>query len=80
MSVAEAFEYAKAKVVQAFQQKGLLLTEHAVLDDGGEGRLASALFLGTGRAEGTLAVDLLRPGDEEAGRREAMRSISRLPR
>jgi hypothetical protein len=41
VSVAEAFEYAKTKVVQAFQQKGLLLTEHAVMDDGGEGRLAA---------------------------------------
>jgi hypothetical protein len=61
VSVGEAFEYAKAKVVQAFQQKGLLLTEHAVLDDGGEGRLASALFLGIGRAEGALAVDLSDP-------------------
>ena len=61
VSVAEAFEYAKAKVVQAFQQKGLLLTEHAVMDDGGQGRLAAALFLGTGRAEGTLAVDLSDP-------------------
>ena len=61
VSVAEAFEYAKTKVVQAFQQKGLLLTEHAVMDDGGEGQLASALFLGTGRAEGTLTVDLSDP-------------------
>jgi hypothetical protein len=57
VSVGEAFEYAKAKVVQAVQQKGLLLTEHAVMEDGGEGRLASTLFLGTGRAEGTLAID-----------------------
>ena len=61
VSVAEAFEYAKTKVVQAFQQKGLLLTEHAVMDDGGEGRLAATLFLGTGRAEGTLALDLSDP-------------------
>jgi hypothetical protein len=61
VSVGEAFEYAKAKVVQAFQQKGLLLTEHAVMDDGGDGRLASALFLGIGRAEGALAVDLSDP-------------------
>ena len=60
VSVAEAFEYAKSKVVQAFQQKGLLLTEHAVMDDGG-GALAAALFLGTGRAEGALAVDLSDP-------------------
>jgi hypothetical protein len=61
VSVGEAFEYAKAKVVQAFQQKGLLLTEHAVMDDGGEGRLAAALFLGVGRAEGALALDLSDP-------------------
>jgi hypothetical protein len=61
VSVAEAFEYARTKVVQAFQQKGLLLTEHAVMEDGGEGHLASTLFLGTGRAEGALAVDLSNP-------------------
>jgi hypothetical protein len=61
VSIGEAFEYAKAKVVQAFQQKGLLLTEHATLDDGGEGRLASAMFLGIGRAEGALAVDTSDP-------------------
>ena len=67
VSLAEAFEYAKAKVVQYFQQKGLLLTEHATLDDGGEGRLASALFLGTGRAEGTLAVDLSDPEMKKLG-------------
>ena len=61
VSIAEAFEYAKTKVVQAFQQKGLLLTEHAVMDDGGGSGLAAMLFLGTGRAEGTLAVDLSDP-------------------
>jgi hypothetical protein len=61
VSVAEAFEYAKTKVVQAFQQKGLLLTEHAVMDDGGERRLAATLFLGTGRADGAIAVDLSDP-------------------
>jgi hypothetical protein len=31
------------------------------MDDGGEGRLAATLFLGTGRAEGALAVDLSDP-------------------
>ena len=61
VSIGEAFEYAKAKVVQAFQQKGLLLTEHATIDDGGEGRLASAMFLGIGRAEAALAVDTSDP-------------------
>jgi hypothetical protein len=61
VSIGEAFEYAKAKVVQAFQQKGLLLTEHATLDDGGEGRLASAMFLGIGRADTGLTVDTSDP-------------------
>jgi hypothetical protein len=57
VSVAEAFEYAKGKVAQAVQQKGLILTEHAVMDEGGGTGLAAQLFLGTGRAEGALAVD-----------------------
>jgi hypothetical protein len=60
VSIGEAFEYAKAKVVQAFQQKGNLLTEHATMDEGGAagaGHLAAALFLGTGRSEDALAVD-----------------------
>jgi hypothetical protein len=64
VSVAEAFAYAKTKVAQAFQQKGLLLTEHATLDDGGEGRLASTIFLGTGRgdtASGQEKIDTSNP-------------------
>jgi hypothetical protein len=61
VSLAEAFEYAKAKVAQAVQQKGLILTEHAVMDEGGATGLAAQLFLGTGRAEGALAVDLTDP-------------------
>jgi len=61
VSIAEAFEYAKTKVTQAFQQKGLLLTEHATMDDSGEGHLASTMFLGIGRAEGALAVDTSDP-------------------
>jgi len=65
VSIGEAFEYAKAKVVQTFQQKGLLLTEHATLDEGtgsaGESHLAAAIFLGTGRAEDALAVDTSDP-------------------
>jgi hypothetical protein len=61
VSVAEAFEYAKTKVTQAFQQKGLLLTEHATLDDSGEGRLASTIFLGGNRSGSTLQVDTSDP-------------------
>lgn len=61
VSVAEAFEFAKTKVAQAFQQKGLLLTEHATLEDGGDGRLASAIFLGTGASRTALQVDTSDP-------------------
>jgi peptidase C13-like protein len=61
VSVAEAFEYAKNKVVAAFQQKGLLLTEHATLDDGGEGRLAATMFLGAGHGDAALNADTSDP-------------------
>ena len=61
VSLAEAFEYAKAKVVQAFQQKGLLLTEHATLDDSGEGQLAAQMYLGIGRADAVLTADTSDP-------------------
>jgi len=61
ISVREAFDYASAKVKEAFQQKGYMLTEHATLEDGGEGQLAATLFLGTGRADAALNVDLSDP-------------------
>ncbi len=61
VSIQEAFEYAKAKVADAFKQKGLILTEHAVLDDGGEGRLASTVFLGIGRSDAALNADVSDP-------------------
>jgi len=50
VSVLEAFEYAKTKVTQAYQQKGNLLTEHAALDDGQDGKLADTMFLASARA------------------------------
>jgi peptidase C13-like protein len=45
VSVREAFEYARSKVTEAYQQKGLLMTEHAALEDGHEGNFADTLFL-----------------------------------
>jgi hypothetical protein len=73
VSIAEAFEYAKTKVADAFKQKGNLLTEHAVMDDGGEGRLAATIFLGTGRTENALAVDLSDPAIKKlADERDAL--------
>ena len=61
ISVAEAFEYAKAKVVQAYQQKGYLLTEHATLDEGGLPSLAAQAFLGTDRGDVASKVDMTDP-------------------
>jgi len=60
VSVAEAFDYAKTKVAQAFQQKGLLLTEHATMDDGRDGQLAASIFLG-GASASALTVDTSDP-------------------
>jgi len=61
ISVREAFDYASAKVKEAFQQKGYMLTEHATLEDSGEGQLAATVFLGTGRTDAALNVDMSDP-------------------
>src|SRR5262249_9182524 len=61
VSMQEAFDYARTKVADAFKQKGLILTEHAVLDDGAEGRLAASAYLGIGRADAALTADLSDP-------------------
>lgn len=37
ISLLEAFEYARHEVVRAYEEQGLLLTEHAMLDDNGDG-------------------------------------------
>lgn len=55
ISVAEAFEYAKAQVAQAYQKAGTIQTEHAVLDDGSDGKLASTMFLS---ATGPVSANL----------------------
>ena len=61
VSIAEAFEYAKAKVTMAYEQDGHLLTEHAALDEGAGGTgLAASLFLAA--PQGALKVDTSDPG------------------
>jgi hypothetical protein len=60
VSVLEAFNYARREVASAYEREGIMLTEHALLDDTGdregtpqpaadgkEGRVASILSLGT---------------------------------
>lgn len=50
VSVLEAFEYAKTRVTEAYQKSGNILTEHAALEDGHDGKLADTMFLASARA------------------------------
>ena len=61
VSVLEAFNFAKTKVLKAYEQKGTLLTEHAALDDGADGKLAATMFLGSTSAAAALGVDTSDP-------------------
>jgi len=61
VSVLEAFNYADNKVVKAYQQGGLLRTEHATIDDGGNGKLAATQYLTAHPADGGLKVDVSDP-------------------
>jgi hypothetical protein len=45
VSLQEAFTYALAKVKDAYEKEGHILTEHATLDDGNEGKFAATQFL-----------------------------------
>jgi hypothetical protein len=60
VSVLEAFDYARREVAAAYERQGIILTEHALLDDSGdkegtaepaadgkEGRVAAVLSLGS---------------------------------
>lgn len=70
VSVLEAFNYARGEVVKAYEREGIMLTEHALLDDTGdkegtaqpaadgkEGRVAAILSLGSAAAGETLPDD-----------------------
>ncbi len=70
LSMLEAFQYARNETARAYEQEGLLATEHALLDDNGdkkgspdptstgaEGRLAAALSLGSTAAATPLPDD-----------------------
>jgi hypothetical protein len=61
VSMQEAFNYADNLVVKAYQQAGLLRTEHAAIDDGGAGKLAATQFLTAHPADGGLRVDTTDP-------------------
>ena len=70
VSVLEAFDYARREVASAYERQGVILTEHALLDDTGdregtaepaadgkEGRVAALLSLGSAAAAGPQAAD-----------------------
>jgi hypothetical protein len=59
VSVQEAFEYALAKVKEAYEKEGHILTEHATLDDGNEGKFAATQFLAPrgSRASASASAD-----------------------
>jgi hypothetical protein len=61
VSVAEAFEYAKAKVTATYQKAGTILTEHATLDDSREGKFAATLFLASDRARSDATAKVADP-------------------
>ena len=70
ISMLEAFQYARTEVARAYEQEGLLATEHAMLDDngdgngsqtpsptGGDGKLAAGLSLGSAADAAPLPAD-----------------------
>ena len=70
ISMLEAFKYAKGEVAKAYEREGLLVTEHALLDDNGDkegsadpsltaadGKLAAALALGSAADAAPLPAD-----------------------
>jgi hypothetical protein len=70
VSVLEAFNYARGEVVKAYEREGIMLTEHALLDDTGdkegsaqptadgkEGRVAAVLALGSASSAEPLPAD-----------------------
>ena len=78
VSMLEAFVYARARVVQSYETDGLLATEHAMLDDNGDGEgsdepdpvtgdgadgvVARTMFLTSGSA---LRAEMAFPDDPE---------------
>jgi hypothetical protein len=70
VSLLEAFMYAQAEVARYYEQRNQLQTEHAVLDDDGDGRGTTEVSLETadGRLASTFAIggSARRPAQETA--------------
>jgi hypothetical protein len=70
ISILEAFDYARREVARAYERAGIMMTEHALLEDSGDGqgtmepnatgkngRMASVLSLGAATAGDPLPAD-----------------------
>lgn len=55
VSVQEAFDFTAAKVKAAYEKEGHILTEHAALDDGSQGKLASSQYFAPERSRTAAA-------------------------
>jgi len=55
VSILEAFDYAASKVKAAYEKEGHILTEHAALEDGSQGKLAGTQFLAPERSRTAAA-------------------------
>ena len=55
VSLQEAFDFAASKVKAAYEKEGHILTEHAALDDGSQGKLAGTQYLAPERSRTAAA-------------------------
>lgn len=55
ISILEAFDYAVSKVKAAYEKEGHILTEHATLEDGSQGKFAATQFLAPERSRTAAA-------------------------
>jgi hypothetical protein len=58
VSVLEAFDFAAAKVKADYEKGGHILTEHATLEDGSQGKLAGAQYLAPERSRTAAAQNM----------------------
>ena len=91
VSLLEAFTYARREVARAYEQQGILLTEHAMLDDNGDkegshepdpetadGALARTITLGGGGAEpATRDPELMALYEKKRSIEQAIRALQR---
>jgi len=68
ISVFEAFQFATAQVVRSYEREGLLMTEHAMLDDDGD-KEGTQKFIATskdGKVAGILSLGAIDGGPASA--------------